>query len=636
MPTVPLRRRNRAYNIDNHSYSWSTPPVLIIVKKAKLSIFDSLGKFSKIIISGPQRSGTRVAAKMAAHDTGHRYVDEVDIGIHDLQQLRALHASETNFVVQCPALCRWVHEFGDEDTAIVMMKRDPDDIAASEERIGWKGNQNELQKYGLTEGSSAEAKYLYWKQQRPQIANAFEVEYEDLKEHPLWIPKDERRDFRAGQTTAIEADIIIPVWNHLDLTKRVIQSVRDNTSVPYRLIVVDDGSTDGTAEWLAEQYGLTVITNETNLGFAPSVNRGLQAATAPYVVLLNNDVEVDGPWLKTLIEGFGARPRIGAIGPQATARQQLQWEGNHLGKQGVWRGIEYLAFFCTIFKREVIEEVGLLDEGFAPCYGEDDDYAIRMRRARWELALHCDVLVKHDHGQTTGPAGLARYHGAAYKRLKEKWGRKVWISILNQGDMRPELTNWCIKMSHSTLHQVHIKYPNAKPIANNRNQIVKQFLESGYDYLLMIDNDITPTRNPLDLVVLDKDILGLPCPSWNPGVNPDDPLYFVVMEYVDEEQAMRPALLRNDAGLTRFTARGRPIDAVGTGAILIARRVLEAVRAPFERFWDGDGIQQMGLDFAFCLKARQLDFEVWTHMDYPCGHHVTLNLLDVNRVLHRR
>lgn len=431
------------------------------------------------------------------------------------------------------------------------------------------------------------------------------------------------------------ADIIIPVWNHLDLTRRVVQSVRENTSVPYRLIVVDDGSTDGTAEWLAEQDDITVITNEANRGFAPSVNRGLRATTAPYVVLMNNDVEVDKLWLEALIEGMNVRPRIGAIGPLSTARRQIQWEGHHLGKGGVWLGVEYLAFFCTVLRREAVEETGLLDEGFAPAYGEDDDYAIRMRRAGWELALHCDVLVKHDHGQTTGPAGLARYHGAAYRRLREKWGKKIWVSILNQGEIRPELSELVSRMRQHPLHQVHVEYPSLKPIAHNRNSIVKRVLASDADFLLMIDDDITPSRNPLDLVTLDKDILGLPCYSWNPSVNPESPLYLVIMEYVGEKQAHRPALMRNDAGLTRLTAKGKPIDAVGTGAILIARRVLEQVTAPFERFWDEDGIQQMGLDFAFCLKARQLGFEVWTHMDYLCGHWVTLNLWDVQKIIDR-
>ena len=221
------------------------------------------------------------------------------------------------------------------------------------------------------------------------------------------------------------ADIIIPVWNHLDLTQTVIASVRENTTIPYRLIVVDDGSTDGTAAWLAAQPDIIVITNETNQGFAKSVNRGLRAATAPYITLLNNDVEIDTGWLRVLIEALETNPKAGAIGPLSTAKQ-MQWEGYFRGQSGVVLierpGVVSLAFFCVVFRREVVEGVGLLDEEFPQAYGEDNDYAARMRQAGWLQAVCCDVLVKHDEQSTTGATGLVEaWREQARRRLREKW-----------------------------------------------------------------------------------------------------------------------------------------------------------------------------------------------------------------------
>ena len=223
----------------------------------------------------------------------------------------------------------------------------------------------------------------------------------------------------------MQVDIIVPVWNHLALTQRAIASVRENTVVPYHLIVVDDGSTDGTAAWLAAQLDITTITNETNRGFAHAVNRGLEASAVPYAVLLNNDVEVDRGWLKTLIEGLESNPRIGAIGPLSTAKQ-MQWEGYHRAESGVVpigrQGPVSLAFFCVVLRREVISKVGLLDEGFAPAYGEDNDYAIRMKLAGWQQAICCDVLVKHDEKATTQPTGMVEaWREQARQRLREKW-----------------------------------------------------------------------------------------------------------------------------------------------------------------------------------------------------------------------
>lgn len=223
----------------------------------------------------------------------------------------------------------------------------------------------------------------------------------------------------------ILADIVIPVWNHLDLTRRAIASVRENTTISCRLIVVDDGSTDGTAAWLAAQPDITVITNEANQGFAHAVNRGLEAATAPYVALLNNDVEVDAGWLKTLTEGLEENPEIGAIGPLSTAKQ-MQWEAYHRAESGIVlikrQGPVSLAFFCAVLRHEVIDGVGLLDEGFGQAYGEDNDYAIRMKQAGWRQAICCDVLVKHDEKSTTRPTGMVEaWREQARLRLRQKW-----------------------------------------------------------------------------------------------------------------------------------------------------------------------------------------------------------------------
>jgi len=225
----------------------------------------------------------------------------------------------------------------------------------------------------------------------------------------------------------MKADIVIPVWNHLDLTQAAIANVRENTTVPHHLIVVDDGSTDGTAAWLAEQDDLVVITNEKNLGWAPTVNRGIQMASAPYIVLHNNDVLVDKGWLKTMIEGLIENPAIGAIGPLSVSeyKKQMQWEGYFRGRSGVVPierpGPVSLAFFCTVFRKEVFGDAGLMDERFVPAYGEDNDYAVSMRLAGWGQAIHCDVLVWHENEATTRPAGLMPRHAAAVQQLREKW-----------------------------------------------------------------------------------------------------------------------------------------------------------------------------------------------------------------------
>lgn len=231
----------------------------------------------------------------------------------------------------------------------------------------------------------------------------------------------------------MRADIIIPVYNQLEYTKRCLWSIEAHTTSPYQLIVVDNRSTDGTDEYLwsvaaghesVEAVPVKVITNSCNEGFARAVNLGLVMSDAPYVVLLNNDVEVPAGWLETLIEAMEAYPHIGALGALSTAKTQATWEGRFRGA-GVGVIEHYrlgqLSYSCVILRREAIDQVGLLDEEFF-LYGEDDDYNIRLIQAGWSVAIHRDITVKHEHGATSNAFEMQHYRQAAMKRIMEKWG----------------------------------------------------------------------------------------------------------------------------------------------------------------------------------------------------------------------
>ena len=193
---------------------------------------------------------------------------------------------------------------------------------------------------------------------------------------------------------------------------------------------------------------------------------------------------------------------------------------------------------------------------------------------------------------------------------------KIQISILNQGTMRVELTNLLLKMFvKNKEHTLHIEYPNKKPIQENRNQIVKRFLETDKEYLLMIDSDIVPNKNPLDLIKCDKDVIGLLCPTWK-----KDSVIWLAMDKHKEKWKMSPKL--NNKGLNK-------IDAIGTGCILIKRRVLEKIQAPFNVIWNDDGTMKTGLDFAFCDKCKEEGFNIYFHSDYYCSHFMDFNFLNI-------
>jgi len=121
------------------------------------------------------------------------------------------------------------------------------------------------------------------------------------------------------------ADIIIPVYNQVQYTKGCLQSLRECTTYPYRVIVIDNASTDETAELLqtyaAEGLPLEIITNAENLGFTRAANQGLQAATGRYAVFLNNDTLLTQGWLTGLTMTAESDDRIGIVGPKILSPQ---------------------------------------------------------------------------------------------------------------------------------------------------------------------------------------------------------------------------------------------------------------------------------------------------------------------------
>ena len=108
--------------------------------------------------------------------------------------------------------------------------------------------------------------------------------------------------------------IIVPCWNQLEFTRQCIAALRNHTRPPWELIVVDNGSTDGTAAYLAgvrdtAAVPVTVVSNATNLGFPAAINQGLRLARGEYLVMLNNDVVVTDAWLDQLIALANAKTR---------------------------------------------------------------------------------------------------------------------------------------------------------------------------------------------------------------------------------------------------------------------------------------------------------------------------------------
>jgi len=159
--------------------------------------------------------------------------------------------------------------------------------------------------------------------------------------------------------------------------------------------------------------------------------------------------------------------------------------------------------------------------------------------------------------------------------------------------------------------------------------IIERVLAGSYTHWLTIDADNPPNRNPLDLVDLDKDVIGCPTPVWHFVDKPGDRPWCLNAWDEANEEAFREHHPMN--GLQQ-------VDAVGTGCMLIARRVLEhpeMTYRPFGRSYDWSGLVVNGNDMQFCRRARGAGFTVWAHYDYTCRHFNTLDVGIVARAYGR-
>jgi hypothetical protein len=171
-------------------------------------------------------------------------------------------------------------------------------------------------------------------------------------------------------------------------------------------------------------------------------------------------------------------------------------------------------------------------------------------------------------------------------------------------------------------YEFRIFFPSARPIANNRNQIVKDFLEGDWDYLFMVDDDNPPHINPFDLLDEDKPVIA--------GVYPgrsERGVHFHVYQFGEnfpEEVGFKQYPLEFRDGV-------KQVDAVGTGLMCIKRdvieRVVEEFGGPFNDMFKEDGTMITNDDMSFCIKCKKLDIPVFVDFNHVGSHYKMVDLL---------
>ena len=244
---------------------------------------------------------------------------------------------------------------------------------------------------------------------------------------------------RHGPAKGRLTSIVIVSYDALESTRACIEALRRHRedAHPVELVVVDNGSKDGSREWLAAQPDVVLVANDDNRGAPAARNQGIALAHGEYLVFLDNDVVVTPGWLGRLLWHAEVDARAACVGPvtdRAAHGQAIEFTQGDAGRDAFalaraashrrqFRHASLLSSYCVLVKRAVVDRLGGFDVAFSPWGFEDDDYTLRAALEGRHNRVALDVFVQHKAYRTQAKADrhtqlLARN----WERFRAKWG----------------------------------------------------------------------------------------------------------------------------------------------------------------------------------------------------------------------
>jgi len=224
-------------------------------------------------------------------------------------------------------------------------------------------------------------------------------------------------------------------WNRKELLRACLNSLKRQEGVPFEVILVDNGSSDGSAEMAERDFGIYVIRNTENRGFCAANNQGIGIARGEFVGLLNNDAEAEPGWLAALWRACTEAPDVGMA-----ASKILVWEdprvidkaghlifpdGQNRGRgsgaldRGQFNRQEEVLWpdgCAALYRKSMLDQIGGFDEDFF-AYGDDAELGLRARIAGWRCLYTPDAVVRHHRGSTLGKDSSRRLELIERNRL---------------------------------------------------------------------------------------------------------------------------------------------------------------------------------------------------------------------------
>ncbi len=257
---------------------------------------------------------------------------------------------------------------------------------------------------------------------------------------------------KVQSTTRIS--VIVVTWNRRELLAECLQSLAAQTLLPVEIVVVDNGSTDGSVEMvkLFQKVPIRLICNTENHGFCAANNQGFAAASGDLFALLNNDAVADPDWLAELAQAFGTgREQVGMAASKILVYSQrdkidkvghlIYWDGQNRGRGsgetdiGQYGNVEEVLWpdgCAAMYRRELIDEIGGFDEDFF-AYADDAELGLRARLAGWTCLYMPAAKVFHHRGSTLGVYSSIRIELIERNRILLVWKLFPWSLIWLNG-----------------------------------------------------------------------------------------------------------------------------------------------------------------------------------------------------------
>jgi GT2 family glycosyltransferase len=242
--------------------------------------------------------------------------------------------------------------------------------------------------------------------------------------------------------------IVVPAHGELPMTLRCLHAIaRAGSSIPYEVILVDDGSDPPLSDLLASTPGLRVVRSERNAGFVGAARLGADEVRGRFILFLNNDTAVTRGWLDAMYRRL-TRPGVGMVGAQLVSfdgRVQeagaIVWSdgsatnygrGEHPEAPAVSfaRPVDYCSGACLLIRRTLYVELDGFDTAYAPGYYEDVDLAFRVRQRGLRVEYEPRARVYHREGGTAGTdprVGMKRFQEAHRDVFVERWTRELTL-----------------------------------------------------------------------------------------------------------------------------------------------------------------------------------------------------------------